>query len=156
MQVRDLESILEDHPFVSGMHYDHVHTLLGCCSNQRFDAGEYMFRGGSEAHEFFLIREGNVSVELHVPQKGGLRLETRGGGDLLGWSWLMKPYRWHFDAKALTPVAALMIDGRCLREKCDKDPAFGYDILRRFSELMVRDVRQMSLQLLDMYNPERA
>lgn len=155
MQIHDLEHLLEDHPFVSGMHYEHVRTLLGCCSNRHFKSGEHLFRGGNESNEFYLIREGNVSLELHVPGHGPLRLETRGGGDILGWSWLMKPYRWHFDARALTPVATLIIDARCLREKCDKDHEFGYEILRRFAELMVRDVRSMSLQLIDMYSPSR-
>lgn len=155
MQTRDLEQILEDHPFVQGMHFDHVRTLLGCCSNRHYEVGEQLFYGGNESNEFYLIREGNVSLELNVPGHGGLRLETRGGGDILGWSWLIKPYRWHFDARALTPVAALVIDARCLREKCEHDKEFGYDILRRFSELMVRDVRSMSLQLIDMYSTRR-
>ena len=155
MQVHDLEKLLEDHPFVHGMHYDHVRTLLGCCANRHYESGEYLFRGGNESNEFFLIREGNVSLELHVPGHGALRMETRTGGDLLGWSWLIKPYRWHFDARALTPVAVLTIDGRCLRDKCDKDRDFGYEILHRFAELMVRDVRSMSLQLIDMYSPAR-
>ena len=151
MQVHDLEHILEDHPFVQGMHFEHVRTLLGCCSNRHFETGEHIFYGGNESNEFYLIREGNVSLELHMPSHGGLRLETRSGGDILGWSWLIKPYRWHFDARALSPVAVLAIDARCLRDKCDQDKEFGYDILRRFAELMVRDVRSMSLQLIDMY-----
>ncbi|MCU0227803.1 MAG: cyclic nucleotide-binding domain-containing protein [Bryobacterales bacterium] len=156
MNIQDLEHILEDHPFVQGMHYPHVRTLLGCCSNQRYSPGDYLFRGGQESHEFFLLREGTVSLELYVPQHGGLRVETRGGGDLLGWSWLIKPYRWHFDAKAITDVATLMIDARCLRQKCEEDHSFGYDILKRFAALMVHDVRAMSLQLIDMHKPLRA
>ena len=127
MQVHDLEKLLEAHPFVQGMHYDHVRTLLGCCANRHFETGDYLFRGGSESNEFFLIREGNVSLELHVPGHGALRLDTRTGGDLLGWSWLMKPYRWHFDARSLTPVAVLSIEegGRRVglgRKQLEPDP----------------------------------
>ena len=94
MEIHDLATFLDGHPFAEGMHDSHKHTLLGCCSNQRFSPGDYLFRGGQESHEFFLLREGTVSLELYVPQHGGLRVETRGGGDLLGWSWLIKPYRW--------------------------------------------------------------
>ena len=35
--------------------------------------------------------------------------------DVLGWSWLFPPYRWHLDARALAPVRALGFDGACLR-----------------------------------------
>lgn len=156
MQVHDLERLLEDHPFVQGMHLEHVRTLLGCCSNRHFEAGEQIFRGGNESNEFYLIREGNVSLELNIPGNAPLRVESRSGGDILGWSWLVKPYRWHFDARALTAAAVLIVDARCLRDKCDTDHDFGYEILRRFAELMVRDVRSMSLQLIDMYGTRRA
>jgi CRP/FNR family transcriptional regulator, cyclic AMP receptor protein len=156
MEVQNLRRVLEEHPFVEGMQEDHLLTLVGCCSNTRYSPGDYLFRGGQESHEFFLIREGTVSLELYVPQHGGLRVETRSGGDLLGWSWLIKPYRWHFDAKAITGVSTLMIDARCLRKKCDDDHSFGYEILKRFAELMVRDVRSMSLQLTDMHKPVKA
>ena len=62
-----------------------------------------------------------------MPQRGAVTIETLHDGDLLGWSWLVPPYRTVFDARAIGPVARCAFDGRCLRGKCEADPSLGYD-----------------------------
>ena len=62
-----------------------------------------------------------------MPARGPVTIETIEAGEVLGWSWLFPPYRWHFDARALSVVRATGFDGACLREKCESDPALGYD-----------------------------
>ena len=32
-------------------------------------------------------------------------IETLEAGEVVGWSWLFPPYRWHFDARALDAAA---------------------------------------------------
>ena len=52
------------------------------------------------ADDFFVIRgSGDVALETFVPQRGALTIETLHDGDLLGWSWLVPPYRTMFDAR---------------------------------------------------------
>ena len=52
-------------------------------------------------------------------------IETLDPGEIVGWSWLFPPYRWHFDARALSLVRATSFDGACLRGKCDDDTDLG-------------------------------
>ena len=78
-------------------------------------------------------------------------IETIDDGDVVGWSWLFPPYRWHFDARALDVVRAVAFDGACLRGKCDDDHAFGYELLDRFSPVMLERLQATRLQLLDVY-----
>jgi CRP/FNR family cyclic AMP-dependent transcriptional regulator len=73
----------------------------------------------------------------------------------VGWSWLFPPYKAHFDARALTLVRALSLDGACLRQKCDVDPALGYDLVRRFAAVAVRRLESTRVQLLDLYGQSR-
>jgi CRP-like cAMP-binding protein len=80
-----------------------------------------------------------------------LTIETLGEGDLLGWSWLFPPYRWQFDALAIEAVRAIAMDGKCLREKCEKDHDLGYDLMKRFSRIMTLRLQAARLQLLDIY-----
>ena len=56
------------------------------------------------------------------PGGGTLVIETLDEGDVVGWSWLVPPYRWAFDARALDLTRAVAFDGACLRGKCDDDP----------------------------------
>src|SRR5438046_2229348 len=48
---------------------------------------------------------------------GPLTIDTMEEGEVLGWSWLVPPYRYFGDARAVTPVSATALDGDCLRGK---------------------------------------
>ena len=125
--------------------------ITGCAKNVRFPEGAVLAREGQPADEFFLIREGRVAIGMPTPRGGCHIIETLDAGDVVGWSWLLPPHVWHFDVTAVTPVRALSMDGRCLRNKCDADTRLGYDLMKRFSRVMVERLAATRLQLLDLY-----
>jgi hypothetical protein len=92
-----------------------------------------------------------VAVELHHPPRGTALIETIEAGEVLGWSWLFPPYRWHFDARALLPVRATAFDGRCLRGKCADDRDLGYELMSRFAQILIDRLQWTRLRLLDVY-----
>jgi CRP/FNR family cyclic AMP-dependent transcriptional regulator len=116
--MEDLKRILAAHSFFSGLQEEYLSVIVGCASNVRFDSGKMILREGEEANHFYLIREGKVSLQLITPNKGPITIATLHEGDILGWSWLVPPYTWHFDAKALATTRVIALDGKCLREKC--------------------------------------
>ncbi|MCP5542077.1 MAG: cyclic nucleotide-binding domain-containing protein [Akkermansiaceae bacterium] len=146
-----LEPLLRQHPFFSAMDDETIRLITGCAKNVRFRAGDAIARQGEPADEFFLLREGHVALEMPAPQGGAVRLQTVDEGDVVGWSWLVPPYHWHFDLRAVSEVRAFSIDGRCLRRKCDSDPRFGYEMMKHFSVLMADRLEATRLQLLDLY-----
>ena len=149
--MENLESIIEEHPFFQGMRKEHLDLLVGCATNVRYEPGKYILREGEEAHQFFLIRYGRAALELATPNKGPMIIETLSEGDILGWSWLVPPYQWHYDARAVELTRMIALDGRCLRRKIESDHDLGYEVLRRFSEIMVRRFQNTRLQLMDIY-----
>lgn len=146
-----LASLLAEHPFFRGMDPDHVALIAGCAKNARFGEGDYLFREGQDADEFHLLREGKVALELHAPGRGELRIQTVKEGDIVGFSWLMPPHRWMFDARAIEPTRTLAFDGQCLRGKCDDDPRLGYDLMTRMARVMTERLEAARVQLLDVY-----
>ena len=152
--MRTLESILEEHPFFQGLAPEAIKVLVGCAFNTRFDAGQVIFREGEEANTFYLLREGKVALETFAPHRGPIAIQTIGQGDVLGWSWLFPPYRWHFDARVLEPVRALALDGACVRGKCEEDHDLGYEMMSRFGRIMMERLQATRLQLLDVYGTE--
>ncbi len=149
--MEDLKRILLEHPFVEGMKKEHIELMAGCASNVVFKAGEYIIREGHEADAFWFIRHGTVRIETFVPQKGPLIIRTREEGEVLGWSWLVPPYRWHFDARSMEVTRAIKLDGKCLRDKCDEDHDFGYEIMKRFALIIAERLEATRLQLMDIY-----
>ena len=149
--MRTLETILADHPFFAGLSKRHLEILSGCASNVVFEEGHIIFREGEEANQFYLIREGKVALEVHAAGVGTIIIQTLNAGDILGWSWLVPPYRWHFDARANEPTRAIALNGECLRGKCEQDHDLGYELLKRFAEIITQRLQATRLQLLDVY-----
>jgi CRP/FNR family cyclic AMP-dependent transcriptional regulator len=149
-----LEPILAEHPFIKGLEPHHVQLIVGCASNMRFDAGQFMFREGEEANQFYIIRKGKVALEIFSPEKGPIIIDTLGDGEVLGWSWLIPPYHWRFDARAVELTRAIALDGKCLRNKCEEDHDLAYELLKRFAHLMEERLEATRLQLMDIYGDQ--
>jgi CRP-like cAMP-binding protein len=125
--------------------------IAGCGSNAHFAGGDLLFEEGGAADQFFLIRRGMVALEVHVPGRGSLTIETLTEGEVVGWSWLFEPFRWSFDARARGDVGVIAFDGACLRGKCDADHELGYQLMRRFAASMIERLQATRMQLLDVY-----
>ena len=148
--VKTLEAILAEHPFFRRLESQHLKRLVGCASNARFEAGHLIFREGEEANEFYLIRHGRVALDIAAPNRT-VTIQTLGEGEILGWSWLLPPYRWIFDARAVEMTRAIALDGECLRTKCEDDHDLGYELLKQFGDNMMQKLQATRLQLLDLY-----
>ena len=149
--MQGIETLLADVPVFSDLGARELETVAGCGRNVRFDAGQQLFREGDAADVFYVVRHGSVAVETFVPARGPMMIETIEAGEVIGWSWLFPPYRWHFDARALTQVRATSFDGACLRGKCDSDPALGYTLMSRFAQVLIERLQWTRLRLLDLY-----
>ena len=79
------------------------------------------------------------------------RQDTADAGDAVGWSWLVPPYLWLFDARAVEPVGAVCFDGVCLRDRCEQDPRLGYELMKLVSQVMLSRLTAARVRLLDLY-----
>jgi len=138
-------------PFLAGLGTAELKLLAGCAGNVHFSAGDNLFREGDQADTFYILRQGSIALETFVPARGPVLIETIDGGEVVGWSWLFAPYRWHFDARALTTVRATGFDGACLRKKCADNPVLGYDLMGRFAQVLIERLQWTRLRLLDVY-----
>ena len=151
--MESLRRILAQSPFLKDLEPHHLELITGCASNVRFESGQYLFHEGEEAEKFFLIRQGKVAIEIFTPDRGPITIQTIEAGDVLGWSWLVPPYQWRFDAKAAELVLAISLDGVCLRTKCEDDHDLGYQMLKRFTEIMDERLEATIVHLGDVYGP---
>ena len=154
--MHDLLPLLATHPYFAGLDAKTLALIVGCASNVKFDAGQLVFKEGEEANHFYIVRHGRIAVEAFSPTHGPLVIQTIGEGDILGWSWLIAPYRWHFDARAVEDVGAVAFDGACLRGKVVEDHELGYELLNRFAHVLVERLDATRLRLLDVYGAAAA
>jgi len=147
-----LENLLSEHPFLKGLDPHHIELITGCASNVRFDTGQTIFREGEEANHFYIIRQGKVALQIYTPGRGSIIIDTLADGEILGWSWLIPPYQWRFDAVVTELTRAIALDGKCLRTKCENDHDLGYELLKRFSSIVEQRLESTRIRLLDMYD----
>jgi CRP/FNR family transcriptional regulator, cyclic AMP receptor protein len=120
----------------------------------RYAAGERLFSTGDPAQGCWIIHSGHVALDTGVPGRGEVIIQTVGPGGLVGWSWLVPPYRWHFGAVALEPTSASKLDTVMLRALAEEDPKFGYTLTLVLFEAVLQRLQATRARLLDLYeNP---
>jgi CRP-like cAMP-binding protein len=152
--MENLERIVREHPFFAGLEEAFCELICGCAKNVRFEAGEYLFREGEPADQFYLLRQGQAALQLTAPGRGAVTFQTLGEGEIVGVSWLIPPYRWSYDAKATEFTRAIAMDAKCLRQKCESDHDLGYEMMKRFMPVLIQRLQATRLQILDVYGAD--
>jgi CRP/FNR family transcriptional regulator, cyclic AMP receptor protein len=149
--MESLERVIKGHPFFSGMQDAFRELVCGCAKNIYFGAGQYLFHEGEPADWFYLLRHGRVALQIAAPGRGAVTFQTVPQREMVGISWLIPPYRWAYDAKAIEDTRAIAINAHCLREKCEADHDLGYEMMKRFMPILVQRLQATRLQILDVY-----
>ncbi len=151
--MKTIEDLLATHPFTQGLDDEILRLIAGCATNVVFEAGSYLFREGGSADRFFLLRHGTVALEMFVPGEGAQTFLTVKSGEMLGVTWLVPPYRWAYDARAVELTRAIAFDATCLRDKCEADHHVGYELMKRFVPPLVQRLHAAHMQVADIYGP---
>ncbi|MFF4527290.1 cyclic nucleotide-binding domain-containing protein [Streptomyces bluensis] len=135
---------------------EHREQFMSLAREVSFAIDERIFDEGGRADRFWIIHTGTVALDLHVPGRRAAVIETVGAGELLGWSWLVPPHRWHLGAQASSPVRAYEFDATAVRELCGKDPELDHALLTYVSGVIAGRLRSARVRLLDLYAPHGA
>jgi CRP-like cAMP-binding protein len=147
-----IRTYLAQHAFFSGLSEKHLELLGSCASSMRFSPQSRVFKYDTVADKFYVLRDGKVGVEIPAISGEPLRIQTVGNGGLLGWSWLIPPYRWLFDARALVTSDIIVMDGARLRDECEKDNVLGYQLMKRFAVLMAERLNASRQAAISQHN----
>lgn len=154
MAIENLERILGEHRFFIGVSEEFRKLVTGCAKNVRFEAGQHLFHEDEPTNEIYLVRHGHVALQISSPERGAVTFQTIGPDEVIGLAWLVPPYRWTFDAKAMELTRAISIDAKCLRDKCEADHDLGYEMMKRFMPVLEERLHSARLQMLDVYGKQ--
>jgi len=141
------EQQLADQSFFKDMDPQFLQFIAGCSQEKEFTPGDYLFREKEDANEFYLIKQGKIALTTFVPGRGSINIQYLGEGKVVGWSWLIKPHRWHFNALAMEPTRVIAIDGKRLREECEKDHDMGFELMKRLALVVGQRLRMTRMRL---------
>lgn len=144
--------LLQQHPLFQALSSAQLDAISPHCRLQEFQPGEFLFHAGEAATTLQLIRFGLVSLQLQVPGRGTVQLQTLRPPEILGLSWLQPDKHWLFDARASALTRTLTLSAPGLRTCMDADPTLGYILLQRLAETMGSRLQATRLQILDLYH----
>lgn len=148
----DVNVELQRHPFLAGMPPEHYSLLAAMARYAEFPANGLLFAEGDTRGEFFLLITGRVALEI-ISQGQSLRIETLEPGTALGWSAVLLGRGKHFQARALEPVRALVLQGPEVLAACHREPKFGVDLMHRLLGLVSSRLQAERVKVLDTYWP---
>jgi CRP/FNR family cyclic AMP-dependent transcriptional regulator len=134
-------------PIFAGLSAERLRILSDAAMRTHFRAGQMIFRQGEPANRFFLIESGKVSL-IDEQNSEPCRFGVLGSEEVLGWSWLFPPHFWNFTARAIVPTDAVLFYGTQLREACEADHDLGYELMKRFSAVMVQRLQSSRVELI--------
>ena len=140
-------------PFFAGLSPEVIDVLAANAASRHVERDRVLFHYGQKADHFYMIDRGGISVEVAALEGPRLQLQSLDAGAVLGWSWLIPPYTWSFQARADEDTEVLEFDGKAILARCEADPAFGYELLKRFSGLMSERLHFARRKMMDEWRP---
>ena len=115
--------------------------------------GQILFLQGEHADRFYVIRKGRISLQMPAIMGPTLEIQSVDEGQILGWSWLISPYQWNFQTKAEEDSELLQFDGTAILARCEQEPKFGYELLKKFAALMSVGLNAARQKMMNEWNP---
>ncbi len=153
MNNQSITEYLSTHVFFSELKTEFVELLSEYANTLEIKQGDTLFHLGERADKFYIIRHGCISIEVPALMGPILEIQSLCTDQVLGWSWLISPYQWHFQARAGEDSVLLEFDGVSILARCEQDPEFGYQLLKRFAGLMSERLDISRQKMMDEWNP---
>lgn len=148
-----IANYLSDLDFFKELPREYIEFLGSKAEWQRYAEDKVLFRIGDSASSFYVVGKGAIQLEVPAISGPTLEVEHLGPDQVLGWSWLIPPYRWNFNARTEAESELLMVEGSPVLERCERDAEFGYQLLKRFSALMSERLNVARQKMIDQWNP---
>jgi CRP-like cAMP-binding protein len=116
---------------------------------QACEAGAIVFQEGQNERQVYVVLNGEVGLEIRVPEIGVVQLHRVGPGDLLGWSPVLGRGAMTATARALTACRLAALDAGEIRALAEQDTRFGMEFFRSMSTALAERLRATRLQLPD-------
>ncbi len=144
-------SELGQQAFTSGLTTGQLEQVAALAVTIDIPAGCRLFDEGGKAAQLWLVRSGRIALDLRVPGRERIIVETLGPGDELGLSWLTPAAQWQFGAIAQLPVSAFELSSGALIDLCEADHELGYQLTRRLLVTAIARLQAARIRILDLY-----
>jgi CRP/FNR family cyclic AMP-dependent transcriptional regulator len=148
---QSIETRIGEHRFFQSLRPDHLKIVAEGAQLKTFGTREILFLETDPANRLFLIESWKFVLEARNPHGEEMAIETLGDGDVVGWSCLIPPFAWRFQARAIEPTNVIVINGAHLLATSEENPALGYTLMQRVAQLMAHRLEILRRRVFEEY-----
>ncbi|NQV23745.1 MAG: cyclic nucleotide-binding domain-containing protein [Rhodopirellula sp.] len=129
-------------------------SLVQIARERSFRVGECLCREGTSTRELFLIASGQVALDMLVPGRGQIRIQTLGPGEVLAWSAVVGNHGATASGIATEETHTIVFPDDALISLCQSNHDVGYLVMRELAKAISRRLVATRLQLLDLFQEQ--
>ena len=144
-----MHDVLKDAELFQGFGMDGIRRLSAIGRSRALATGDYLFLLGDSAECLYVVAKGSLELCLPMPLGGVVKdipVESATAGETLGWSAMVKPYRFTLSARAGEPAEVIGFPRHELQQVFEAAPGLGIRFLTNLSELV--GIRLLTFQAL--------
>jgi CRP-like cAMP-binding protein len=144
-----MHEVLKDADLFQGFNLGDLGKLSAIARSRILSEGDYLFLLGDNAECLYVVVKGTVELCLPMALGGIVKdipVESASAGKALGWSALVKPYRFTLSARASEPAEVIGFPRAALEQLINASPDLGNRFLANLSELV--GLRLLTFQAL--------
>jgi CRP-like cAMP-binding protein len=140
--------VLRRYPYFAGIDEASLRQLAMIAEEKKgIRANTRLFDEGNPAVHLSIIVIGEVNIQYLLGTGEMRTVDTLVGGDLLGFSALVEPYKYTGFATTTQVTDLVQIDAKKLRELCEKDSQLGYRLTLQVAKLLANRLEGARVQL---------
>ncbi|MEI8376412.1 MAG: cyclic nucleotide-binding domain-containing protein [Planctomycetota bacterium] len=140
--------ILRRYPYFAGIDEASLRLLAMVAEEKlHIPAGTRLFDEGVPVKHLAIILRGEVNIQYLLGSGEMRTVDTLVGGDLLGFSAFITPYRYTGFGTTTQVTDLVLIDAKKLRDLCDSSPQLGYQLIREVAKLLAHRLEGARVQL---------
>ena len=153
-----IHRIIDSIPWFSKLHPSCIQQLTDMAQIGSIQKGDRLFSEGDSPDYLFVLISGLIALEIHVPTRGSIRLETVEPTDLFGWSGVTeRAKRRTATTVAIQDSEYLAFPSKKLMGLIARDPQLGYCVFNRVANTIADRLQVTRFQLLDIFaSPQEA
>jgi CRP-like cAMP-binding protein len=152
MTETSLAEILRANPWFARLDEPQFQKLVSIAQVISWPVGEIAVREGKKGDYLYLVLEGQVALDIHIPSRGHITILTVGPNEIFNWSSVLPVIKIATATARITqPTKVVAFNSTRLQELCEEDHELGFHLYRRLTNVIAGRLTATRLQLIDMY-----
>jgi len=147
-----MKSIMEnlaDYLVFYDMPDEYIQFIANNAELKIYSREEIIFTKSGQASHFYIITRGEVELsEELLNYESILPTHSVKEGEMLGWSWLVPPFLWNYNCKAIQETEVIEVDAASIRHEISRDREFGYHFYKRLYYTVVERLFNTRYQIM--------